>query len=121
MNPMTYRKLAGVVAAILIAAAGMGAAAQRPLWPDADSSSKKAKTAREAVQYLYPEQVTLTAGKASSVELHFRVAPGLHINSHDPKDKFLIPTAFTVPAGAGVTLDGAEYPAGVDFTLAADP
>lgn len=75
----------------------------------------------EAVAYLYPEQVTLPAGKAGTVELHFRVAPGLHINSHNPSDKFLIPTAFSVPEGAGVRLVSAEYPAGAEFVLPADP
>jgi Disulphide bond corrector protein DsbC len=75
----------------------------------------------EAVQYLYPEQVTLPAGKAGVVALHFRVGPGLHINSHNPSDKFLIPTVFSLPEGAGVKLVSAEYPAGVDFVLPADP
>ena len=39
----------------------------------------------EAVQYLYPEQVTVPAGKATPVALHFRIKQGLHINSHTPK------------------------------------
>src|SRR5579863_9548996 len=65
-----------------------------------------------AVEYLFPEQVTLAAGKASDVELHFRVAPGLHINSHAPKDEFLIPTTFSVPEDAGVRLEVTDYPAG---------
>lgn len=102
-----------------VAAVGLGtaAAAQEPLWQDGKPSADK----RNAVTYLYPEQVTLPAGKTSSVELHFRVAPGLHINSHAPKDQFLIPTTFSIPEGSGVRLDGAQYPAGADFTLPADP
>jgi len=75
----------------------------------------------EAVQYLYPEQVTLPAGKASPVALHFRVAEGLHINSHNPKDEFLIPTVLSVPEASGVRLESASYPAGVEFTLPVDP
>ena len=39
-----------------------------------------------AVEYLYPEQVTVAAGKASEVTLHFRIAQGLHINSHMPRE-----------------------------------
>ncbi len=74
-----------------------------------------------AVEFLFPEQVTLAAGKASDVELHFRVAPGLHINSHAPKDEFLIPTTFSIPEGGGVRLEVANYPAGVEFTLPLDP
>ena len=74
-----------------------------------------------AVEYLFPEQVTLTAGKASEVTLHFRIAQGLHINSHSPKDEFLIPTTLSIPDGAGVRLEEASYPVGTDFTLPLDP
>jgi hypothetical protein len=74
-----------------------------------------------AVEYLFPEQVTLVAGKASEVELHFRVAQGLHINSHTPKDDFLIPTTLSMPEGAGARLEEANYPAGGEFTLPLDP
>jgi hypothetical protein len=73
------------------------------------------------VEYLFPEQVTVTAGKPSEVALHFRIAQGLHINSHTPKDEFLIPTTFSIPDGAGVRLAAASYPAGADFTLPLDP
>lgn len=75
----------------------------------------------EAVQYLFPEQVTVAAGKASPVTLHFRIAQGLHINSHTPSEDYLIPTTFSIPEGAGVRLDKASYPAGADLTLPADP
>ena len=74
-----------------------------------------------AVEYLFPEQVTIPAGKASTVVLHFRIAPGLHINSHVPKDDYLIPTALSIPAGSGVRLEQAIYPAGTDFVLPIDP
>ena len=58
-----------------------------------------------AVEYMFPEQVTVPAGKASDVSLHFRIAQGLHINSHMPKDEFLIPTTFSIPDGLGVRAD----------------
>src|SRR5580698_6710883 len=74
-----------------------------------------------AVEYMYPEQVTVAAGKASDVSLHFRVAEGLHINSNKPKDDFLIPTTFLIPEGSGVRLETANYPSGTDFTLQSDP
>ncbi len=86
----------------------------------ADSASRSILKGA-AVEYLFPEQVTLAAGKASEVNLHFRIAQGLHINSHTPKDEFLIPTTFSIPEGAGARLDGANYPAGADFTLPLDP
>ncbi len=74
-----------------------------------------------AVQYLFPEQVTVAAGKPANVALHFRIAQGFHINSHTPKDEFLIPTTFSIPEGAGARLELANYPPGAEFTLPMDP
>jgi DsbC/DsbD-like thiol-disulfide interchange protein len=75
----------------------------------------------QPVEYLFPEQVTIPAGKPSPVTLHFRIAPGLHINSHTPRENSLIPTTFSIPVDSGVRLDQAAYPAGTDFTLPIDP
>src|ERR1700675_1188207 len=88
--------------------------------PAADQPSRTGAKV-EAVQYLYPEQVTVPAGKASQVALHFRIKQGLHINSHQPKDEFLIPTVFSIPDSSGVRLEAADYPPGVDFVLPVDP
>ena len=74
-----------------------------------------------AVEYLFPEQVSIPAGKSSPVVLHFRIHQNLHINSHTPRAEYLIPTVFSVPEVSGVKLAGATYPAGSDFTLPADP
>jgi DsbC/DsbD-like thiol-disulfide interchange protein len=74
-----------------------------------------------AVEYLFPEQVTVPAGKPSPVALHFRIAPGFHINSHTPKEDYLIPTSFSIPETSGVALKDAAYPDGTDFTLPLDP
>jgi hypothetical protein len=75
----------------------------------------------ESVTYLFPEQVTVPADKPSHVALHFRVAQGLHINSHTPSDAYLIPTEFSIPDGAGVHLAAATYPVGTIITLPFDP
>jgi len=74
-----------------------------------------------AVEYLFPEQVAVPAGKLSYVALHFRIAPGFHINSHTPKEDYLIPTSFSIPEDSGVALKDAAYPDGADFTLPLDP
>ncbi|MGB6687701.1 MAG: protein-disulfide reductase DsbD domain-containing protein [Terracidiphilus sp.] len=73
------------------------------------------------VEYLYPEQVTLPAGKASKLALHFRVKQGLHINSHTPRENFLIPTTFSIPDDSGVRLESVDFPPGADFALPFDP
>jgi hypothetical protein len=73
------------------------------------------------VEFLYPEQVTVEASKPSVVKLHFRVAEGMHINSHAPKDEFLIPTTLEFPDGTGVKLENADYPAGGEYSFPGDP
>ena len=93
------------------------AQAQRPLLDSASHSAAKPA----AVAYLYPEQITVPAGKPATIALHFRIAPGLHINSHTPREDELIPTVFSIPEGSGVRLEGAVYPPGADFTLPLDP
>jgi DsbC/DsbD-like thiol-disulfide interchange protein len=88
--------------------------------PGGDAPTRSGAKA-EAVQYLYPEQITVPAGKTTSVAMHFRVAQGLHINSHAPKDEFLIPTELSIPASSGVRLEAADYPAGTEFELPVEP
>ena len=105
----------GMCIAIAIALAVLLAPAQTPNFTG-HSTSKPA-----AVVYLYPEQVTVPAGKATTVTLHFRIAPGLHINSHTPSEDELIPTTLSIPEGSGVRLEGAVYPPGAGFTLPLDP
>jgi hypothetical protein len=85
-----------------------------------DSSSRSILKGA-AVEYLYPEQVTVSAGKASPIEMHFRVGEGLHINSHTPGQDYLIPTDLMIPEASGVRLESANYPAGSDITLPLDP
>jgi hypothetical protein len=73
------------------------------------------------VSYLFPEQVSAPADKPTQVELHFRIAQGMHINSHAPGQEEPIPTTFSIPQDAGVRLLEANYPAGETMSLAADP
>ncbi|HLH35502.1 MAG TPA: protein-disulfide reductase DsbD domain-containing protein [Alloacidobacterium sp.] len=79
------------------------------------------KDEHQQVQFLYPEQVSVTAGKPSVVELHFRVNNGLHINSHTPRAKSLIPTQLMVEEPAGVNVAGVDFPAGTDYSPAFSP
>jgi DsbC/DsbD-like thiol-disulfide interchange protein len=110
----TISAVLGIVSCGLIACGALG---QIPLSTAPTRSGAKA----EAVQYLYPEQISIPAGKAAPVAMHFRVAQGLHINSHTPKDEFLIPTELSIPAASGVRLETADYPAGTEFELPVEP
>ena len=108
-------KLAGFASV----AFGIGILVHAQLIPDGTQSRSAPKN--DAVQYLFPEQVTVAAGKPAPVALHFRIAQGLHINSHTPSDEYLIPTVFSIPDGQGVKLDMASYPSGAMITLPSDP
>ena len=112
---MTHANRMLVLLALLIAP--LIASAQSPL---ADSS-RRSTAKKDAVEYLFPEQVSVPAGKPSPVALHFRIRPDLHINSHTPRSDYLIPTDFSIPEASGVRLEDASYPAGADFALPVDP
>ena len=86
----------------------------------AQSSSHSLVKASE-VEFLYPEQISIPSGQPSKVVLHFRVGEGLHINSHTPREEFLIPTTFSVPESSGVKLDHVDFPPGSDLILPFDP
>ena len=93
------------------------APAQKPLI----SGSRLPTPKLAAVEFLTPQQVTVPASKPTTVALRFRIAPGLHINSHTPRQTELIPTTYSIPEGSGVHLDKAIYPPGAEFTLPLDP
>lgn len=89
-------------------------------FPGGDSG-QSSKNAKSMVTFLYPEQVTVPAGKPTTVELHFRVADGLHINSHAPREKSLIPTNLAVVEQDGFKVSAVDFPAGIDYSFAFDP
>ncbi len=105
------------LSALLIGVSCLSSRAQDPL----NESPHRSILKTEAVQYLYPEQITVPAGKPSAIALHFRIQQNLHINSHTPREQYLIPTVFSIPDSSGVRLAGATYPVGADFTLPVDP
>ena len=111
------KKVTGFSAVVALLLAGGGAIGQVQETEKAGRTGAKA----EAVQYLYPEQLTVAAGKSTAVALHFRIRQGLHINSHDPKEEYLIPTVLSIPDSSGVHLESARYPPGTEFTLPVDP
>lgn len=113
---LSAQSIAGsIVLAVVLMAPGLGA--QAPVF----GTPNRPAARPEAVEYLYPEQVSVPAGKPAEVALHFRIASGLHINSHHPKDSFLIPTNLSIPEASGVRLENASYPPGGDYALPADP
>src|ERR1700747_2548713 len=63
------------------------------------------------------DPITVTRGQAGPVSLHFRVAPGFHINSNTPKSEFLIPTALKMDAPTDIALTKLTYPMGKDMSF----
>ncbi len=67
------------------------------------------------------EEQSVTAGKRSVLELHFRVLDGYHVNSHAPKSELLIPTRIELQQATGVRAETMEYPAGTSYSFSFDP
>ncbi len=70
-----------------------------------------------AVQFLYPAQVTVPARHATQIDLHFRVANGLHINSHSPTQKSLIPARLAVVEVPGLNVTAVDFPPGTEYAF----
>ena len=110
-------------AALLLAAcvAPVFAPAQKLPWQSSLSGSSFVSKRPQDVQYLFPEQVSVAAGKDAVVELHFKVNAGMHINSHMPHEKWLIATRLIVVERPGMKIGPVEFPAGSDYALATLP
>lgn len=113
---MNIRNRLVVGAALAIGAAA--ACSQALPW---QSSDNPGGPNQQLVHFLYPQQVTVQAGSAQTVDLHFRVANGLHINSHTPRQKSLIRTELIVAEPVGVKIAAVDFPDGTDFAFPADP
>lgn len=100
----------------LILAASVATAQKLPLQASSVESKKS-----QAVQFLFPEQVSVAAGKDAVVDLHFKVNAGMHINSHEPRERSLIATRLIVTEIPGMKIGPVEFPAGSDYALAAMP
>lgn len=65
---------------------------------------------------------TITRGKAGTVDLHFRVGSGFHVNSNTPKSEFLIPTTLKLDPPTDIVVGKISYPPGdeASFPFAPD-
>lgn len=90
-----------------------------PLPGAAGAAARRAEESQ--VQFLSPTHLILTAKDAAQVKLHFRIADGLHINSHSPHDKTLIPTSLITKAGKGVEVVSVRFPPGEAYSPAFAP
>ena len=108
-----------LVAAVAAAAftVGFGAPLQKLPWQTSNPASANAPM----VRFLYPQQVQVRVGRPYTVEMHFRIASGLHINSHTPLQKSLIRTELNASVPAGVKITAVQFPAGSPYAFPALP
>lgn len=81
--------------------------------------------AKQWVQMVSAPELTVQTGTAPGRErqlvLRFVIQSGLHINSHSPHSRYLIPTALTLDPATGVQIGAVQYPPGVDDHLDFSP
>lgn len=83
-------------------------------------SAQDAAKPKNTVVYVAESQ-TVAAGKKATIELHFKVVDGYHVNSHTPKSEYLIPTALKTDPSSGVTEGVPVYSAGQEFNFSFSP
>jgi len=103
-------RLTAIFGLVCLAASGQ-VIKDQPL-PLPDGANQRADT---AVQFLYPDKINIPARRAAQIDLHFRVADGLHINSHAPTDKFLIPSRLAVVEVQGLNVTKVDFPPGTEY------
>jgi hypothetical protein len=103
-------RLTAMFGLVCLAASGQ-VIKDQPL-PLPDGANQRADA---AVQFLSPDKINIPARRAAQIDLHFRVADGLHINSHAPTDKTLIPTRLAVVEVQGLNVTAVDFPPGTQY------
>lgn len=77
--------------------------------------ARQAEAAKPDIQavLLAPQSLAPGASGVVVVTIEMRIGPGWHVNSHKPKESYLIPTRATLKASGG-TVSEIRYPQGVE-------
>jgi Disulphide bond corrector protein DsbC len=77
---------------------------------------------KQSVTMQPPAIASIYRGHPGTVQLQFRVASGLHINSNQPKEEYLKKTELKLDAPTDITIEKVIYPEGEDrsFPFAPD-
>ncbi|HZQ23482.1 MAG TPA: protein-disulfide reductase DsbD N-terminal domain-containing protein [Terriglobales bacterium] len=70
-----------------------------------------------SVAYAPPAVVSIAPGSSGTADLHFRVAPGFHINSNTPHAEYLIATNLKLDPPTDIVIGKVSYPAGEDMSF----
>jgi hypothetical protein len=106
-------RLAAATVAGLVCLAAAGQVLKNQPLPLPGGSNQRSADA--AVEFLFPEKVDIPARHPAQIDLHFRVADGLHINSHAPTDKSLIPARLAVVEVQGLNVSAVDFPPGTEY------
>ncbi len=101
-------------AAFLLGAASSANACAQEIHFDTGTAQNNSHAQRVSVD---TDAFTVEAGKPNWIEVRFHIAPGLHINSHEPKDETLIPTNFLADPASTLHLHHSEFPPGTPYRL----
>ncbi len=104
-------RLAALALAALVAVVALAPAPARAQAP-ADSPSASVVALR-----LVADADRLVAGAPFRLAVVADVKPGWHVNSHTPKEDYLIPTEVSLPPVAGLAFEAPVYPAHVELKL----
>lgn len=80
-----------------------------------------ADSPRVYVSFEGASPATVSPGKPTDVELHFKVKEGFHVNSNQPKSELLIPTTLKLEPPTDLAAGSIIYPAGKDLSFPFDP
>lgn len=67
-----------------------------------------------SVTVVDPGITTAIRGKATNIDLFFRISQGFHVNSNKPRSEYLIPTTLRLTAPTDIVIGVINYPAGVE-------
>ena len=101
-----------LIALCAVLLAGIGLAAQ----DDIPGTKKPSVTLQP------PELISIYRGHPGTVQLHFRISSGFHINSNQPKQEYLKKTELKLDAPTDIVIGKITYPEGEDrsFPFAPD-
>src|SRR5258708_27851482 len=75
------------------------------------------KTGGPSVSLVSAPLPSIARGEPGSVDLRFHIANGYHINSNQPSEEFMIPTALRMDATTDIVIGKINYPAGQDVSF----
>lgn len=97
---------------VLALVLGQGTCAQQIQFGERPADTRKSHVVQ------LTDAAEVVAGSPQDVELRFRIDPGFHINSHAPKDDFLLATDLKLEPSASIKVLGEQFPVGTAFRLA---